>query len=269
MLASWRDRRGVPSARSEMPSLCRRTLHLPNLPGSWDGLRIAQIADVHAGPFMPASRMRRIRDMVVAAAPDVIVFTGDQLDRRASDAARFIRGFSSTEAPLGAFGILGNHDHMVGADLAVDSLQRAGITPLVNHSIVFDRDGRKLALVGIDDLDAPAPHRPDFSVLGSHPDAFRICLCHQPQGWHEALANGAHLTLAGHTHGGQIAITSRNLNMARFHSRYIAGAYRREDAFLHVSRGVGVGALPLRVGAPPEIDLITLRRTRASGRAAA
>jgi len=79
---------------------------------------------------------------------------------------------------------------------------------------------------------------------------------------------GAHLTLAGHTHGGQIALTGRNLNVARFSTRYIAGPYRRDEAFLYVSRGVGVGALPVRVGAPPEIDLLTLRSTAAGARVA-
>jgi hypothetical protein len=83
------------------------------------------------------------------------------------------------------------------------------------------------------------------------------------------LEEGAHVTLAGHTHGGQIALTKRNLNVARFQGRYIAGTYRRDDAVLYVSRGIGVGAVPLRLGAPPEVDLLILRRPAAKGTLAA
>jgi len=203
--------------------------------------------------------MRRIRDLVARVPADVIVFTGDQLDRRPSDARLFASGFAGIEAPLGVYGILGNHDHYVDPRLAEWALRQAGITPLVNDTARLERDGVPLVLVGVEDLQARNGRRPRFEVLREHPDAFRICLCHQPQGWHQAADEGAHVTISGHTHGGQIAITTRNLNPARFHTRYVAGPYRRDDAFLYVSRGIGVGAVPLRVGAPPEIDLITLR----------
>lgn len=252
-----------------LPQLRRVTLRLPDLPVAWDGMTIAQISDVHAGPYMPVSRIRRIRDVVADLPVDLVVFTGDQLDRRPADARRFAEGFRGLSAPLGVYGILGNHDHQVGAELAVGALERAGVTPLVNSSVVLDRAGSKIALVGVDDLLSPAGGGPDFSRLRLHRDAFRICLCHQPQAWHDARGAGAHLTLAGHTHGGQIALTTRNLNVARLQTRYIAGPYRRDDAFLYVSRGIGVGAVPLRLGAPPEIDVLTLRRPVAGARAAA
>ena len=264
---------GLPGDRlgrlQALPRLRQVTLRLPGLPAAWDGLTIAQVSDVHAGPYMPVSRMRRIRDVLADLPVDVVVFTGDQLDRRPEDARRFAEGFRGLRAPLGAFGILGNHDHQVGSELAVSALERAGVTPLVNQSVELDRDGWKLALIGVDDLQASYGNGPDFGLLRRHPDAFRICLCHQPQGWIEAHAGGAHLTLAGHTHGGQIALTSRNLNVARLQTRYIAGPYRRDDGFLYVSRGVGVGAVPLRVGAPAEIDVLTLRRPVVGARAAA
>jgi hypothetical protein len=210
---------------------------------------------------MPVSRMRTIRDLVASLEADLIVFTGDQIDRRPSDAALFSRGFRGLAAPLGVFGILGNHDHMVEPELAEGALIDAGITPLVNEVAVLSRSDARL--VGVDEISAEHPWGADFSLLAGFADAFRICLCHQPRGWHEALAAGAHLTLSGHTHGGQIAITTRNLNIARLHTRYIAGPYRRDDGFLYVSRGIGVGAVPVRFGAPPEIDLLTLERPMA------
>jgi len=253
----------------DLPDVRRVDLELQALPAAWDGLRILQISDVHAGPYMGAERMARLREMAMSLDPDMVVFTGDQMDRRSTDAELFVRGFSGIGAPLGAWGILGNHDHFIDPERAEWALEAAGIQPLVNRGVVLDREGSTLALVGIEDLQARKGRNPDFSVLNAFQTSFRICLCHQPQGWHRALAAGAHLTLAGHTHGGQIALTGRNLNVARFSTRYIAGPYRREESYLYVSRGVGVGALPVRVGAPPEIDLLTLRRAAAGARAAA
>ena len=253
----------------DQPSVRRVNLELPALPTVWDGLRILQISDIHAGPYMGVERMARLREMAMKLEPDLVVFTGDQMDRRSSDAELFARGFRGIEAPLGAWGILGNHDHFIDPERSEWALEAAGIQPLVNRGVALDRKGSTLALVGVDDLQARGGRYPDFSVLGTYPTSFRICLCHQPQGWHQALAAGAHLTLAGHTHGGQIALTGRNLNVARFSTRYIAGPYRRDEGFLYVSRGVGVGALPVRVGAPPEIDLLTLRSAAAGARVAA
>ena len=253
----------------DLPGVRRLNLELPALPTVWDGLRILQISDIHAGPYMGVERMARLREMAMRLEPDLVVFTGDQMDRRSSDAELFARGFQGIEAPLGVWGILGNHDHFIDPERSEWALEAAGIQPLVNRGVALDREGSTLALVGVDDLQARGGRYPDFSVLGTYPTSFRICLCHQPQCWHQALAVGAPLTLAGHTHGGQIALTGRNLNVARFSTRYIAGPYRREEAFLYVSRGVGVGALPVRVGAPPEIDLLTLRSAAVGARVAA
>ena len=246
-----------------LPGLRRITLELPTLPPQWDGLRVLQISDVHAGTYMSVDRMLRIRDLANSLPTDLVVFTGDQIDRRRIDADLFVRGFAGITAPLGVFGVLGNHDYRVSPQRAVWTLEAAGITPLVNRAVMFDRRGDALVLVGVDDLLAPPGGGPDFSVLGRHPRAFRLLLCHQPQGWDAARAWGADLTLAGHTHGGQIALPTRNINPARVYTRYVAGPYVEDGSTLYVSRGIGVGAVPLRVGAPPELDLITLRRPAA------
>jgi predicted MPP superfamily phosphohydrolase len=248
---------GFAAARS-LPGLRHVTLELPRLPAALDGITILQIADVHAGLHMSVERMRRIHDIVTALPVDLIVFTGDQIDRRPIDADMFTEGFHGLSAPLGVFGVLGNHDYYVDRRRAKAALAEAGITPLVNRSAIIERDGARLALIGLDDLWSPAGG-PDFSLLERPRDAFRLCLCHQPQGWDAARAAGAHLTLSGHTHGGQIALPTRNVNVARLQTRYIAGPYRADDATLYVSRGIGVGAVPVRVGAPPELDIVTLR----------
>jgi uncharacterized protein len=247
-------------ATSPLPLVRPVSLYHPALPAVFEGLRIVQVSDVHAGTFMPPERLSRVRELVTALEPELVVFTGDQLDRRDVDADIFVHGFAGIEAPLGVFGVLGNHDHLAGSDLAVAALEAVGITPLVNQAATLRRNGTTLDIVGIDDIEAPAGWGPDFTVLRRSAADFRIALCHQPNAWAEAWTAGADLTLAGHTHGGQIALPTRIINVARLMTPYIVGPYLRDDALLYVSRGVGVGAVPLRWGAPPEIDLITLRR---------
>jgi len=260
--------RGFSEARS-LPSIRTVALDLPGLPGVWDGLVIAQISDVHAGPRMDRDRIRRIRDLVMELPADLIVFTGDQMDRRPDDAEAFAPGFEGIEAPLGVYGILGNHDHFIDPAISEEALSAAGIRPLVNGSVTLLRDGEPLHLIGLEDLGAGDGRGPDFSAIERAGEGFRICLCHQPGGWRRARAAGADLTLAGHTHGGQIALPSRRVNVARLHSPYIAGPYRRDGAVLYVSRGIGVGAVPVRLGSPPEIDLLVLRPASADRRAVA
>jgi uncharacterized protein len=245
---------------TELPLLKRVWLFHPTLPKAFDGLRIAQVADVHAGTFMPLERLARVRGLVERLRPDIVVFTGDQLDRRDLDAELFVHGFAGLSAPFGVFGILGNHDHTAGGELAVRALEAVGATPLVNDAAVLERRRSRLLLAGVDDLDAPPGRGPDYSVLSSAPADFRLLLCHQPNGWPAGRLAGADVTLSGHTHGGQIAFPSRGVNLARLGTPFIAGPYRRGGAFLYVSRGVGVGAVPLRLGSPPEVDLLTLRR---------
>ncbi|MFI5167055.1 MAG: metallophosphoesterase [Thermoanaerobaculales bacterium] len=245
---------------TELPLVRRVTIFHPDLPDAFNGLRLAQVSDLHAGTFMPPDRLARVREIIEALRPDLVVFTGDQLDRRDVDAEYFVHGLAGVEAPFGVFGILGNHDHLAGPRLGIAALEAIGAVPLVNAAATLRRGADKVLLAGVDDLDAIAGWAPDFSVLHSQPADFRLLLCHQPNGWRAARAAGAHVTLAGHTHGGQIALPTRGVNLARLHTPYVAGPYLRGDQILYVSRGVGVGAVPFRFGVPPEVDLITLRR---------
>jgi uncharacterized protein len=251
--APWNAWHGLPHVR-------RITLFHPDLPAAFDRLRIVQVSDVHAGTFMPPSRLYRVLEAVQTLRPDLVAFTGDQLDRRDVDAEFFVHGFAGIEAPLGVFGVLGNHDHIAGADLAIAGMQAVGITPLVNQGATIERGGARILVAGVDDPDSPPGCGPDLGVLWRREAAFRLLLCHQPKLWHEAIVAGAHLTLAGHTHGGQIVLHSGNLSVARLSTPYVAGPYVRSGALLYVSRGVGVGAIPIRYGVPPEIDCITLHR---------
>jgi hypothetical protein len=103
---------------------------------------------------MDADRMMRMRDMAGRLDPDIIVFTGDQMDRRDADADIFVQGFSGISAPMGVWGVLGNHDHFIDPKRSEWALEAAGIQPLVNSAVTFERSGASLALVGIEDLQA-------------------------------------------------------------------------------------------------------------------
>ena len=249
---------------TELPMVRRVLIRHPRLPAAFDGLRIAQVSDVHAGVFMPPERLESVRAIVERLAPELVVFTGDQVDRRQVDADLFVHGFAGVDAPLGVFGILGNHDHFAGPRLALAAMEAAGIAPLVNEAAVLERGGARIVLAGVDDLDAIPGWGPRFDAVAAHEAAFRLLLCHQPGGWRAARAAGADVTLAGHTHGGQIALPSSGFNLARLSTPYVAGPYQRGDQILYVSRGIGVGGLPFRFGVPPEVDLVTLRRGPAS-----
>jgi predicted MPP superfamily phosphohydrolase len=245
---------------TELPLVRRVHLRHPRLPRQFDGVRIAQVSDLHAGTFMPPDRLERVRTLVEALRPDLVVLTGDQLDRHQLDAETFVHGLAGIDAPLGVFGVLGNHDHLAGPHLAVAALQAIGATALVNSAATLERDGGRIRLAGVDDIEAIPGWGPDFTVTRSPSTTFALLLCHQPNGWRAARAAGADITLAGHTHGGQIAVPTRGLNVARLRTPYVAGPYLRDGKILYVSRGVGVGAVPFRFGVPPEVDLITLRR---------
>jgi predicted MPP superfamily phosphohydrolase len=257
--ARFLSRTGWQDAR-ELPRLRRVAFFHPELPEPFNGLRIAQVSDVHAGQFMPPERLARVRNLLRGMEPDLIAFTGDQLDRREVDAEIFVHGFAGIEAPLGVFGVLGNHDHMAGAELSITAMKAIGVVPLVNQAAVIERGDARILLAGVDDLDAELGAGADFSAVSRLSADFRLLLCHQPRGWRRARAAGAHITLAGHTHGGQIAFPSRGLNVATLGTPYVAGPYFRQRKALYVSRGVGVGAVPVRFGSLPEVDLITLWR---------
>lgn len=251
--------------RQPLPLVRRVFLTHPDLPEAFHGLTVAQVSDLHAGQFMPPEWLELVRQVLERLAADVVVFTGDQLDRRAVDAEIFVQTFAGIQAPLGVFGILGNHDHQAGSQLAIWALEAAGITPLVNAAVALHRRGQTIEVVGVDDIEAPAPGGPDFGLLQPRKSQFRLLLSHQPRLWWEAVRHGAEVTLAGHTHGGQIAIGGTKLTLARLQSRYVAGLYISGSHLLYVSRGLGVGAFPWRFGAPPEVDCLTIcRRPRIS-----
>jgi predicted MPP superfamily phosphohydrolase len=251
------------------PDIIRQELSFPDLPPDLDGLRIVQISDLHAGPLVSRGQVLRWRRLAEGERPELLLVTGDMVDSLPEEAGMVADAFRGFKAPLGRYAILGNHDYFTDPRPIWRTLRGAGLEFLENRSALVRRRGGTLALVGLQDPMAKHGHhrdiaygpgpRPDLAVAGLPADAWRLCLSHRPSDWHLARRTGAPLTLSGHTHGGQVNFLP-GVSSALILGQYTQGLYRLGDQSLYVNRGLGVVGLPLRVGAPPEITVITLRR---------
>lgn len=229
----------------------------PRLPKAFQGYRIVQVADIHSGTYMDLRQMQAVREAVDQLRPDMIVFTGDQVDRRPHEIEPFLSAFNGLAAPDGVYGILGNHDYIAGGRTVQETLSANGMPILVNRGLPVRRGEQSLWLGGLDDLWHGVPDL-NAAFAGAGPEAFRICLAHNPNCWDFIAPTGVDLTLSGHTHGGQINFVADSLSPARLLSKYVQGLYEREQARLFVSVGVGYVGIPVRIGVPAEIVEITL-----------
>jgi len=242
------------------------------LPQSFDGLRIAQISDLHVGPQTPKGFLARVATTVAAAAPDIIAVTGDVVDDRAEDVPWYAAAFATLQAPLGVYLIPGNHDIYAGWDAVARSLrQSTDATILVNESRVVEREGARLAIVGTGDPAAAGSHgfAPNDSTAA--PDVARalaripaattvVAFAHNPALWPGLAERGVALTLSGHTHWGQLALPRCGWSLASPFLEHAMGGHRAGDALLYINPGTGYWGIPFRLGAFPEITMVTLRR---------
>ena len=251
------------------PLIARHDLYWPGLAPGLDGLRILHLSDLHAGPLAGPKVLRRWRDAAERERAELAVLTGDVVDSLPEEVGIFVETFAGFRAPLGRFAVLGNHDYFTDPGPIWAGLEASGWSCLENaQQSVFRRDSL-LAVIGLQDPQAlngrwrgvrfGAGPRPDLAARAVPEGAFRLCLCHRPSAWRLARCTGAHLTLSGHTHGGQINLIP-GLNFARMLGPYTEGLFEEHGQRLFVSRGLGVVGVPMRVAAPPEIVVITLRR---------
>ena len=244
---------------------------VPGLPQEFDGLRIVQLSDLHIGPHTNRRFLERVVNAARSLQPDIIAVTGDLVDDRAEDVAVYARTFGSLEAPLGVYMIPGNHDVYAGWEEVEASLRVAGIgTVLVNDVELVHRGGATLALVGTGDP-AGGPRgtsraAPDVDrALARVPArATTIAFAHNPALWPALAARGVALTLSGHTHWGQFALPKLGWSLASPFLQHAMGAHAEQGSLLYISPGTGYWGIPFRLGAPPEVTLVTLRRGEAA-----
>jgi predicted MPP superfamily phosphohydrolase len=239
---------------------------IPTLPLEFDGLRIAQISDLHIGPQTSKRFLADVDRTIAALAPDLIAVTGDLIDDQAEDVAHYAAGLGALDAPLGVYLIPGNHDVYAGWPAVEQRLRDAlGATVLVNEARVLARGDARIALVGTGD---PAGRRssdgdvaPDIdrALAGAPSDTVVIALAHNPALWPALAERGVALTLSGHTHWGQFALPRLGWSLASPFLSRAMGVHESDGALLYIHPGTGYWGIPFRVGASPEVALITLR----------
>lgn len=250
------------------------TFTSPDLPPYFDGYRLVQITDFHLGSFPPGNDfVQKVVDATNNEEPDMILFTGDLVNNQASEVEPYLDTLGQLHASDGIYSIWGNHDyceygnnHSIGAlkrnrRMLYGYQERLGWHQLMNEHHVVSHGMASIAVIGVEN-----PGQPPFTnrsnlkkaMKGLNPDMFKILLSHDPHHWRrEVVGKKIQLTLAGHTHAGQLKIGK--WTPARMAFKEWGGAYRIGEQMLYVSSGIG-GSFPFRLGAWPELTVITLKR---------
>ncbi len=240
-------------------------LPVPGLPAALDGLRLLQISDIHLSPFLSERELARVIDATLGLHPHVAFITGDLISTRRDPLEACIRQLARVKADAGVFGCLGNHERFAGAERATTELAaRCGMRFLRSQAAPLRFGDSVLNVAGVDY--EPSSRRNHYLRGNEHlvaPGAYNLLLSHNPDVFPFAARQGYDLVLAGHTHGGQvnIEILGESINPARFHTPYVYGLYRHGRSLEYVTRGVGTIGVPVRLGAPPEVALLRLRKT--------
>jgi predicted MPP superfamily phosphohydrolase len=252
--------------------ITRQPIHLTRLPRAFQGFRIAQLSDIHIGPFMTQDQIRKYVTIANALKPDLTVLTGDFVTWDPATQQAAVQALSGLTAPFGVFGCLGNHDAWARVEDSITlSFRQAGIRILRHQSVPVATQGESLNLMGIDYTSKRAMGSRSEGVVRRYlegagalidPDRVNILLSHNPDTFDRAAELGIDLSLAGHTHGGQAALEfiSPEIAPSRLVTPYVAGWFGKPGGQLYVNRGIGTIGVPIRIGAPPEITLFELTR---------
>lgn len=263
---------------------------IQNLPKDLVGLRLVQLTDIHMSPFLTAPDLEHIVGMANETNPHIALVTGDLITMRRDPIDHCLRILSRLRASNGVYGCHGNHEIFASIeDYVTREGARFGIRFLRSQSAQLRFGGANLNLAGVDYQRMGRPYLKGTERL-LQPSSVNILLSHNPDVFPTAARMGYDLTVAGHTHGGQITVEILNqyANVARFFTRYVSGLYRQDRAFeeqaqngasarlgnhvdllpggprralcasIYVSRGLGTVGVPARLGAPPELTLLRL-----------
>jgi predicted MPP superfamily phosphohydrolase len=236
----------------------QRTIALPGLPPAFEGYRIALATDLHLGALSGRARTQQVVDLINAEQVDVVALVGDLSDGLPSTLVDATEPLTALRAPDGILFTTGNHEYYSDAAAWRQALPALRVEVLHNASHIVTRGDRRLFFAGINDYTAEQfgdPADLTAALAGRRPDDTVVLLAHQPRQSTAAAAAGVHLQLSGHTHGGQLwpfhyAVLAQQ--------KTLAGLSRVGDTQVFTSRGAGFWGPPVRVGAPPDVSVLTL-----------
>ena len=255
-------------------------IYLDNLPASFDGIRIAQLSDIHSGSFFNKTAVEGGIDLLLNEKPDVVFFTGDLVNDRADEMKDYQPIFSKVKAPLGVYSTLGNHDYGNYTEWSSPKAQRKNLQTLItihkqmgwdilmNENRTIKQGGDELAILGVENWGTggfPKKGRLDQAYEGTDRAAVKLLLSHDPSHWDAQVRPqypDIDLMFAGHTHGMQFGIEIGDFKWSPVQYRYKqwAGLYKENQQHLYVNRGYGFLVFPGRIGILPEVAIIELKK---------
>jgi predicted MPP superfamily phosphohydrolase len=245
---------------------------IAGLPPALDGLSILQLTDVHLGTFIDVDQVQRAVDAVKDRGIDLVVLTGDIADDY-DKLGPALDAICTLEPTLGSYAIYGNHEVYRGRERCHDIYAGSRVKLLREDGVVLEKDGAKLWLGGCDDPATLGEEHRSFlaktvqNTVATRPEGVdaSILLSHRPEGFEEAARQGIDLTLAGHTHGGQVAVFGRSVFSPMLPESYLLGPYTSGSSHLYTSAGLGHW-FPFRLNCPCEAAVITLKRGKGNAR---
>ena len=255
-------------------------LSFPNLPPAFKGFKVLQISDIHSGSFLNEKAVQHGLEMIQQQNADIILFTGDLVNDKATEMDNWKEMFSLLRAPYGIYSTLGNHDYGDYVQWPIDGITKEqnlenvkaihgqmGWRLLMNEHVAIEKDGQSFALIGIENWSNkarfPKHGRMDLAYPGAEKYPFKILMSHDPSHWEaqvQPMYGDIDLTLSGHTHGMQFGIDIPGFKWSpvQYVYKQWAGLYEKGKQKLYVNRGFGFIGYPGRVGVLPEITVIEL-----------
>jgi predicted MPP superfamily phosphohydrolase len=253
---------GVYEARKR-PGIVNVDIPIASLPAAFDGFRIVQISDIHAGLTIKRDFIETVAEEITKLSPDLIAFTGDMADGSVPHLKHDLEPLANVYAPHGKFFVTGNHEYYSGVEQWTIHARDMGYDVLMNEHRLVTKNGASFVLGGVTDYSgggfSPA-HKSDpaKAFAGAPADTARVLMAHQPRSLFHIDGLGIDLVMMGHTHGGQFF--PWNL-VATIGQPFIKGLNKfGEKTWAYVSKGTGYWGPPVRVGARSEITVLTLRK---------
>lgn len=258
----------------------RVTVKLPNLPKSFDGIRIGQVSDIHSGSFWNKTAVKGGVEMMLGEKPDLIFFTGDLVNNETSEVKDYLEVFEKLRAPLGVYSVTGNHDYgdykgwttkqekEENFRQLVNAHRQMGFNILMNEHKMIEQGGDKLAVLGIENWGAgrfSKYGKLEKAHQGTDEAAVKLLLSHDPSHWDAQVRpeyKDIDIAFAGHTHGFQFGVEWGDFKWSpsQYAYKQWAGLYQEGAQYLYVNRGFGYLGYPGRVGMPPELTIVDLKR---------